>query len=340
MASTILSDVIKAGRRISSFGVKDPEDERRRELAEALNKEALENWGDPQWHREQSAVLSESLDSAFENETLFNTYFDSRTVGEFDKLEFTLKKGVRAFWTHRAGYLDESQFEEEIFEMGRDQLGFHVSEFEGKIRANYAEYLSTLAALGRLRMETETNRRLFQLLTAASGSGTGSYVDATTTGLTKTVLDAAIDAVEDEPRLGSNVGDNVVTVIGRKSALGPLFGYDGFDQEAREEIRKTGRLGVYRGANIVVLKNIQDELGVPFVPNDQVYVMARDVGVFVKYGSVESWNWMENSVRYLHEAARMECGFLLHQSNLMRRIDLTGAPATPTDPGEGEGEGE
>lgn len=106
---------------------------------------------------------------------------------------------------------------------------------------------------------------------------TGPYGEPTRTllgsDLTDTALDAALKILGD-----ANPG---VTIMGRYSALFPMLGFDGYSDVALEEIRRTGAVGTYKGANVVVLRDTYN----PFwdestVPNTRVYLAGGEKGGF------------------------------------------------------------
>ena len=212
--STGVSDLIKARSAIDPFGRPKAEDIAKYERAKAaLNKEAMDNWESETWHREQAAILSERFDYGFQFDNLFPTYLEVRNVGEFDTVTISERRGLNVFWTARGGYIDETQLKTERFDVPRDTIGFHVSEFEDKLRANYAETLEQLADLAQQRLDAEVNRRMFNLLQFAIPSSSPYYVNAAT-GLTKEDLDTALREVNDQVlrEMDELVGEGVTSV--------------------------------------------------------------------------------------------------------------------------------
>lgn len=87
----------------------------------------------------------------------------------------------------------------------------------------------------------------------------------------QTTLDAAL------ARLGDvNPG---VTILGRYSALFPILGFEGYSNEALEEIRRVGMIGTYKGANVVVIRdNYNPFYKQPSVPLDRIYLVGGEKG--------------------------------------------------------------
>jgi hypothetical protein len=96
----------------------------------------------------------------------------------------------------------------------------------------------------------------------------------------RTNLGGALDATTVDTAL-KRLGDvnEGVTIIGRYSALFPILGFTGYSDNALEEIRQTGAVGRYKGANIVIVK---DQFN-PFfnkasIPANRVYFVGGEKG--------------------------------------------------------------
>lgn len=325
MAIRTIDDLLAARAGLDPFGRPKAADVEAYERAKAaLNQEALDNWDNEAWHREQAAVLSERWDYGFQFDNLFPTYFEVRTVGEFDEVEIRERRGLQVFWTSRGGYIDESQLKTERWTLPRDTIGFHVSEHEDKLRrGGYAETIEELANLGNQRLDAEVNRRMFQLLQAAIPSSSPYYVDAAS-GMTKADLDTALREVQDTVKPNNGVRAPV-TIAGRATMIDKISDVvtDAaalFDPEGTAEIRRMGRLGVYRGANVVRIENYTDENDLSYIPDNELWVFGGTVGVFAKYGGMITKTWSENTVDYRHYRSRMDCGGLVYHPERARRI--------------------
>lgn len=294
-------------------------------VQKALNEEAKKNWDDPAWHRQQAATLQSQLDYGFVFENMFSGYILTKSVPEDEKLYLRERTGMKVFYTHRGGYIEESQIHTEDWEVPRDTLGFHVAEFEDKLRMNFAESIQSMVSLGQMRMEAEVNRRIFNLMTEAIPSSSPYYVDASATGLTNAILATAITDVEDAIR-PSGVGEIPTTILGRAAGVNQISNLATatgvFDPEAHEEVRKKGRLGTWRGANIQKIKNYTDESGVAYIPANEVWVFGGTVGIFAIYGGPRTKQWTENTVDYVHYRHRRDIGGLVHHPEQARRIKI------------------
>lgn len=323
-ASTTAKEMIVASQKRDAFGRDVAMSEEHKRLAAKLNEEAQTNWDSPEWHRQVAADIATMLDYGFQFENTFGNYIRVVNMAFNDRYVIRERKGLKAFWTSRGGYINESQLQTERFEVPRDTLGFHVSEHQDKLRLNFAETIDELARLGLQRMDAEVNRRLLSL--AREGVPTGSDYYVAANGLTKDVLDQAIREVRDAIQ-PSGAAPVPVTIIARAAMMDVISDFPGYAFNALEEIRLRGQLGVYRGANLQLLSRYQDEEGVDFQPANEVWVMGGDAGVWINYGGTIVKQWEENTVDYTHYRARRDVGGLIHKPDTIRRIvDASVAP--------------
>lgn len=323
--TTTAKDFIGLNAKVDSWGRNRALQAELKEVAAKLDMEARDNWDNEAWHRQVAADLATSLDYGFVFENLFSSYIETEAVGEFDRVIIRERRGLKVFYTSRGGYIDESQLRNEHWELPRDTMGFHVSEHIDKLRANFSETIADLASLGQARLEAEVNRRILSLAQAAIPSSS-SYYNAVA-GLAKSDLDAAVREVRDAIK-PDGTGSVPVTILGRASMIDLLAEFTPtFSPVANEEVRQTGFLGTFKGANVVVIRQYVDEDGVAYLPGNELWVMGGNAGKFALYGGLQVKSWDENTVDYRHYRARKDVGGLLHHPEQLRRIvDSTVTP--------------
>ena len=321
---TQIDSLLRARAALDTFGRQKPEELAAYERAKAaLDQEARKNWHSEEWHRQQAAVLQERFDYGFQFQSLFPTYFDTAQVGEFDTYSITERRGLQVFWTAPGGYIDETQLETERYDFVRDSVGFHVSEFEGKLRASYSETIEALASLAESRLEAELNRRMIQTLQAAIPNAASPYYVNATSGVTSSIMNTALREVFDEIR-PDNGSMPPITILGRAAMIDQVSDLvtdvSTNNPAATEEVRRRGLIGVYRGANVVRLHNYADADGVSYIPENELWVFAGTVGKMVRYGSARTDSWRENSVEYRHYQLRQDVGCAIMHPEYARRI--------------------
>ena len=281
-------------------------------LMAEVDKEAKENWNDPEWRRNMAAVLTESILEGFTYETFYDQIIQTSRVGFDDRVILEEETGLKVFFIAKGGHIEASAMVSEAMEIPRDTLGFHVYEFEDKMESGFAKAAATLRNLAVRRLDWGVNKQIKALIEAGIPSSSPYYISGA--GVSKSALDTAIREVRDESMSG------VVTVYGRSTVVDQVADFTGFADEALEEIRKRGRLGVYRGASIVQVKNYKDEDGVSFIPANEMYVVGDDAGMFAMYGGLKSKEYVESDNWYWHYLGRQDFGGVLHRPERARRF--------------------
>lgn len=282
------------------------------EALEAVNDEARKNWDDPSWRRDMAALLTESIREGFDLNSMFPTIVETKNLGFEERYILEEDTGLSVYAIAKGGHIEASAMVSETMEIPRDTLGFHVYEFEDKLRANFGESIGTLRNLAVKRLDWGVNKALKDLVEAGVPNGNPEYISAV--GVNQASLDQAIREVRDASLTGE------VTVWGRGTMTDQISGFTGFADEALEEIRKRGRIGVYRGANIVQTNNYKDELGVSFMPANEMYVISGDAGLFALYGGLLSKEYVEPDNWYWHYVGRQDFGGVMHHVDRVRRF--------------------
>lgn len=307
---------------MTNLSIVDPLGRTTGDLAEArarierVNAEAKANWRDSAWRYDMAQQLTEMIYWGFQHENLLNLLTTVENL-PFDGRSFVQEtRGLRAFWAARGGYIESSTIHSEIMEIPRDQIGFHVYEFEDKLMTNFAETQATLVDLGIQRLDAEINNKVLATLKAAAIAA-GSTV---TGALTLTALNTAMSQVRDESR------DFDITIVGRapmtEKILDLILGGNGtgYLPASNESMIKTGLLGTYRGANIVTLKNWKDDTDTAFFPGNELYVVAKDASKFAFFGGLMGKEWVENDNWYWHYLTRRDFGGVVHRPERLRRL--------------------
>lgn len=288
------------------------EREAARELREEINALAQENWDDPTWRREMAAVLTESILEGFDLRTFFDQIVDVERVGFDDRVELNEMTGLKVFYTAKGGHIEASALVSETITLPRDTLGFHVFEFEDKLRSGFAETVARLRNLAVRRLNWGTTNAIKNLAQAAIPNGSPYYISGA--GISQSALNQAIREVADESDSG------VVSVFGRSTMVDQIADFPGFADEALEEIRARGRLGVYRGASIIQARDFKDEDGASHVPANEMWIIADDFGKFAFYGGLLSKEYVELDNWYWHYLGRQDFGGVVHRPERARRI--------------------
>lgn len=287
---------------------------------EEINRYALENWNNDQWRHDMAADLTETIYRGFTHENLLGLMSTVKNLGFQDRDHVKEIRGLRAYWVARGGYIEASTTNAKVVEIQRNTIGFHVYDFEDKIMTNFAETQSNLISLGIERLDAEVNAMFLRTIQAAIPSSSDFYI--ATASLTLAALNTAITEVQDASRSAD------VAFVGRApmmqrivdAIMGTGSNGAGFLPETNEALLKSGVIGTYRGAKLVKLINYLDDTDTPYVPANELYVIAPDASRCAFFGGLMSKEWTENDAWYWHYMTRRDFGVLIHRPDRIRRI--------------------
>ena len=308
------------GVLLDPYGRSDDERKALREKIALVNRDAAENWDNPTWRREMAQEMTETIYEGFDHENLLGLMAEVENA-PFDGRVFVKEvRGLRAFWVARGGYIEASTMRAQVMEIPRDTIGFHVTEFEDKLRTNFAETQSTLVDLGIRRLDAEVNNRVLSTFQAAIPDTSPYYIDDS--GVSLAALNTALREVRDESKVFdlAIVGRSTMTDQIMDELLGASYNGSGFLLETNEQLVQRGVLGTYRGAKIITLRNFQDDEDVSFFPANEMYVIARDASKFAFWGGLMSKEYVEDDNWYWHYLARRDFGGVVHRPERARRI--------------------
>lgn len=292
-----------------------------------LNADAQANWDNPVWRREMAQYITETILMGFDHENLLQSLTTVENAPFDGRVLVKETRGLRAYWTARGGYIEASTIRSDIMEIPRDMIGFHVYEFEDKLRTNFAESQATLIELGTQRLDAEVNLRVLRLFQAAIPSSSPYYITGASVSLA--ALNTALREVAD-----ATLDAGSVTIVGRRTMIDQIVdeltvnnNYSSFLPQTNEDLLKRGMLGSYRGANIVALTNFRDDENVPFFPGNEMFIVAQDASKFAFWGGLLSKEWTEQDNWYWHYMARRDFGGLVHRPDRIRRVVDTSVAA-------------
>jgi len=305
---------------IDTLGPSSAQRDEIRAKKEALNRIAFERWDDPTWRKEMAAAVTETIYKGFEHENLLALLSQVENVPFDGRAMIKEVRGLRAFWVARGGYIESSELRSDIAEITRDTVGFHVFEFEDKIRTNFSETQATMVELGIQRLDAEINMRFFRALQAAVPNTSPYYISGA--GVSLTALNTALREVRDVSQTMdiSIVGRSTMTDQIMDLLLGNTVNGTGFIPATNDQMIQRGVLGTYRGANIVTLHNYLDDAEFPYFPANEMWVVARDASKCAFFGGMLSKEYTEADNWYWHYLARRDFGAMVYRPNRVRRI--------------------
>ena len=211
-----------------------------------------------------------------------------------DKPEFRLKKkGVKAYWIAPNSSTPKSRNYRETLGMEFETISARpeclLDEIQSGRIQGFAELLSDTQEAVQMGIAGKVFTLLGQVYTESNLPDNFGTVSTT---LSDDALKAGIDYV------AYKTGKNPV-IIGDSLLTKEICDFTGFTDEANEEIRKTGKIGIYRGATILGLPEVKDGFGNILVPKNRLYIVSSKIGYAGTYGatkagqesSIEDWSW-------------------------------------------------
>lgn len=247
-----------------------------------------------------AALLVEYVDPSHVTADIVGLLLNARNLGPNEALVKKVRKGIKV----RTLVPGRIQLASEI--TVSDRINFALDGLDVKVHANLWELESgELGTVESIKSEMEAKLRdeyLARVFLALSSvwSAVNTPNNYTSVGgvLTSTALKNAIDRI-------NQTTSGVKAVVGTRAALTPVttFGAGWADAtsvshpvpENISEIMKTGFLGRYYGAPLIVLDQVYDnpEDYNPQIPTDKVLVIGDKVGEFITYGEVRSKDYQD-----------------------------------------------
>lgn len=197
-------------------------------------------------------------------------------LGEPDFLDDDLR-GMRAYWQGKGGQILSDMIRYERHQMPREEIVTAIDGHVDQFALNFWGSFDKLRTQANEKVRQAPARRLIELVRTAITGGAyfGSFAATT---LSSAQVDPVIQAVA--ARNGGRV-----TLLGSDIALGYLanLGLE-YSDAAKDQVFRTGRIGVYKGNGIVTVENFEDFAGNFVLPNNEIWILGRKAGRLTYYG--------------------------------------------------------
>lgn len=220
---------------------------------------------------------------------------DSKSFRYGEKPEFKMKKkGITAYVIAPNSYVPKSRNTDTSFYMDFESISVRPEAHIAEIEAGRATSIAELVSDAQEAIGNTIAAKVYTLLGQVyNETATPDHFVACTTTLDPVALNESIDMVT------YRTGIRPV-IIGDALLTGQITDFTGYSEVAKEEIRTQGYIGKYRGANIVALPEITDEMtgGIIF-PKNRLYIVSRKIGYTATYGpsragqetNLDDWSW-------------------------------------------------
>jgi hypothetical protein len=197
-------------------------------------------------------------------------------LGETDYLDEDLR-GMRAYWQGKGGQILSDVIRYERSYLPREEIVTAIDGHQDEFALNFWGSFDKLRTQANEKVRQAPTQRLVELVRAAVTGGAfyGTFAALT---FTSAQLDSVLDQVL--ARNGS------VSILGSPMALRYMahVGME-YGDAAKDQILRTGRLGVYKGQGVVQIENFEDFAGNFVLPNNELWIVGGKAGRLTYYGS-------------------------------------------------------
>jgi hypothetical protein len=237
-------------------------------------------------------------------------------LGDTDYLDEDLR-GMRAYWQGKGGQILSDVIRYERSWLPREEIVTAIDGHQDEFALNFWGSFDKLRTQANEKIRQAPTRRLVELIRAAITGG-AFYGTFPATTLTSDQLDSVLDQVL--ARNGS------ASILGAPMALRYMsaVGLE-YSNEAKDQILRTGRLGVYKGQNVVQVENFEDFAGNFVLPNNELWIVGRKAGRLTYYGDAARVQILQLPAFMRRWETARDAGMMLYGSNRGRlaRIVLT-----------------
>jgi hypothetical protein len=251
-------------------------------------------------------IITEFVQPNHYTNTYMNLLLDTRALTAGDLLRKKMRKGIEVRTlvpgaVHLASEITVNEWMN--FNLDGADVKVHYNEWE--LERGDIGSLAEIRTEMRAKLADYYFKKIFTALsTVWSASNTPNNFTNVGGPITASALEDAIDEINYR-------GGGVKAVVGTRRALAPITKFGAFwdngapsasapaapIQSALEEVRRTGWIGRYYGADIVGLDQIWDN---PYdnnalLPEDTILVVGQRVGEFITYGDVRTKAWTDNN---------------------------------------------
>lgn len=238
-------------------------------------------------------------------------------LGDPDYVDEDLR-GMRAYFQGKGGQILSDVIRYERAQMPREEMATAIDLHRDEITLDFWGTLGKLQGHANEKMRQLPVFRLVELIQAGITAGTtfGTFATAT---LSSAQIDPILESV-------ANRSKGNVTILGSRQAVRSLspIGLE-YSDEAKNQILRTGQLGVYKGYQVVEVENFEDFAGNLVLPTNELWIVGQNSGRLTYFGAQAKVQQLARPAFYVRWETARDAGMLLYGINRGRigRIVLT-----------------
>jgi hypothetical protein len=244
---------------------------------------------------------------------------ETKTVGlgDPDYVDEDLR-GMRAYWQGKGGQILSDIIRYERAQMPREEMVTAIDLHRDEIALDFWGTFGKLQNQAEEKLRQLPTFRLVELIQAGitAGSTFGTFAAAT---LSSAQIDPILESV-------ANRSKGNVSIVGMRQATRGLasIGLD-FSNELKDQIFRTGQIGVYKGYQVVEVENFEDFAGNLVLPTNELWIVGQNAGRLTYFGAQAKVQQLARPAFYTRWETARDAGMLLYgvQRGRIGRIVLT-----------------
>ena len=250
------------------------------EKAQALSK-VIQNLSMTTAGKEELAqLITENLEAEMKAYDIRPLLFDTKPRAWNEKVEYKRKGKFRAFHITRGGYVPKSQIFQDVVMAMPEEFAVRPACHEDQLKTGRIGSVEELRSGAIEALVTLYCKYFYKTLeTVVNVTDLPNNVFKVSGALDKATLDKALAAAAKH---------GTVSIVGTYQSLLPITDFQGYTDTQKDEIMRTGKLGVYRGANIVRLDEFYDEDGQDVIKQDTIFIIVRKAGHVDDFGETSN----------------------------------------------------
>jgi hypothetical protein len=234
--------------------------------------------------------ITQKLQNDIEQRDLSGFLLDKEFIPLGTNVEWTLPSKMRVYWHEPGSYAPRTAIFQKVFTLATEMLSAHPEYELNQLRAGRYGTIADQTGMAREALLGAINAKTWSTVVGSITSAGPNYANDTGGLLTKASLDFAINWANDQ------AGGGAKAIVGRRHLLNPIldFGSVGnvdsgvFSDSVKDQILRTGAIGVYRGVPLIPLMQWVDGNGSNTITNQDVMVMGSGSGKFVVQQNLDS----------------------------------------------------
>jgi hypothetical protein len=261
---------IQLVRKYANASANDP-------IAKELSDRIAKMASTPQGMNELAQLITENLEEEMKAYDLRPLLFTTRQRAENEVVEYRRAGKFRAYQITKGGYVPKSQIFQNTVKAEATEFAVRPSTHLRQLEVGRIGNVNEMIEGAMQALLTEYAKYFYFILEEAVGNDVGADNYAEVTGeVDKTTLDKMI-------HWAAGLGGNV-KVVGTHQSLAPILDFAGHTDGMKDEIQRTGNLGLYRGAQLVKLEQFLDTDDVNVIKQDTIFVLTDKVGYVDDFG--------------------------------------------------------